>query len=133
MSTPKFDLIGIVVDDMARALAFYRHLGIDTPEDAGTEPHVEVTLTSGMRLAFDTVETIKSFDPDFEPPTGSPRIGLAFKLDSPGQVDSLYAQLTRAGYRGHRQPWDAIWGQRYAMVHDPDGNSIDLFAPLPPA
>lgn len=28
-------------------------------------------------------------------------------------------------------PSDAFWGQRYATVHDPDGNPIDLFAPLP--
>ena len=31
---------------------------------------------------------------------------------------------------GHKEPWDAFWGQRYASVKDPDGNQIDLFAPL---
>jgi hypothetical protein len=25
---------------------------------------------------------------------------------------------------------DAFWGQRYATVLDPDGNPVDLFAPL---
>jgi uncharacterized glyoxalase superfamily protein PhnB len=25
---------------------------------------------------------------------------------------------------------DAFWGQRYATVLDPDGNSVDLFASL---
>jgi uncharacterized glyoxalase superfamily protein PhnB len=29
-----------------------------------------------------------------------------------------------------KEPWDAFWGQRYAAVGDPDGNLIDLFAPL---
>lgn len=24
----------------------------------------------------------------------------------------------------------AFWGQRYAVVRDPDGNDVDLFAPL---
>ena len=28
-------------------------------------------------------------------------------------------------------PWDAFWGQRYAIVTDPDGNHVELFAPLP--
>jgi hypothetical protein len=28
------------------------------------------------------------------------------------------------------KPWDAFWGQRYAVVHDPDGNGVDLLAPL---
>jgi hypothetical protein len=28
------------------------------------------------------------------------------------------------------EPWDAFCGQRYAEVEDPDGNVVDLFAPL---
>jgi uncharacterized glyoxalase superfamily protein PhnB len=28
-------------------------------------------------------------------------------------------------------PWDAFWGMRYAVVKDPDGNAVDLFAALP--
>jgi catechol 2,3-dioxygenase-like lactoylglutathione lyase family enzyme len=133
MGTPQLDLIGIVVEDMARALAFYRHLGLDVPAAADTEPHVEVTLPGGMRLAWDTLDTIRSFDPDYEPPSGSPRIGLAFRLDTPAEVDATYERLLAAGYDGHKAPWDAFWGQRYAVLHDPDGNSADLFAPLPPA
>jgi uncharacterized glyoxalase superfamily protein PhnB len=132
MSTPRLDLIGIVAEDMAETLAFYRLLGIDIPEEADANPHVEVALASGMRLAWDTVETIKSFDPDYQTPTGSPRIALAFRLDTPEEVDGLYEQLTQAGHHGHKEPWDAFWGQRYALVHDPNGNSVDLFAPLPP-
>jgi len=26
-----------------------------------------------------------------------------------------------------------VWGMRYAVVHDPDGTPVDLFAPLPAA
>ena len=55
---------------------------------------------------------------------------LAFKLDSPAAVDATYDQLVAAGYNGHLAPWDAFWGERYARIHDPDGNSIDLFADL---
>ena len=46
-------------------------------------------------------------------------------------MDRWYAELTDAGYHGHLKPWDAFWGQRYAVLHDPDGNGVDLFAPLP--
>ncbi|CAM5247607.1 hypothetical protein SCALM49S_03160 [Streptomyces californicus] len=28
------------------------------------------------------------------------------------------------------EPWDATWGQRYAVVLDPDGCGVSLFAPL---
>jgi uncharacterized glyoxalase superfamily protein PhnB len=56
---------------------------------------------------------------------------LAFQLPTPAEVDAKYAELTGAGYRGLRQPWDAFWGMRYATVLDPDGNGVDLYCPLP--
>jgi catechol 2,3-dioxygenase-like lactoylglutathione lyase family enzyme len=121
--------IGLVVDDMARSLAFYRALGFDLPPEADEQPHVDVTLPSGMRLAWDTVATIRSFEPEWQPPTGSHRIALAFRCDSPAAVDAAYDDLVTRGHTGHKPPWDAFWGQRYAIVHDPDGNSVELFAP----
>jgi catechol 2,3-dioxygenase-like lactoylglutathione lyase family enzyme len=128
--TPKLDLIGIAVSDMATALAFYRRLGFDIPADADKEPHVEVTLPGGLRLAWDSVDTIRSFNPEWQEPTGSPRVGLAFRCESAAAVDRTYQDLVGAGYEGVKPPWDAFWGQRYALVHDPDGNGVDLFADL---
>jgi uncharacterized glyoxalase superfamily protein PhnB len=58
-------------------------------------------------------------------------MGLAFACDSPAEVDKLYGELVAAGYEGHKEPWDAFWGMRYALVHDPDGNGVDLYCPLP--
>ena len=55
-------VLELVVSDMAASLAFYRRLGLDVPTDADAEPPVEVPL-GGLRLAFDTEETIRSFDP----------------------------------------------------------------------
>jgi len=129
--TPRFDLIGIVVQDMAASLAFYRRLGLDIPADADGQPHVEVLLARGLRIAWDTRETIASFDPSWSAPTGGPGMGLAFLCDSPDEVDATYADLVGSGYQGHREPWDAFWGQRYATLRDPDGNGVDLFAALP--
>ena len=63
-------------------------------------------------------------------PTGSSSISLAFVHDTPADVDATYGKLVAAGYDGHKEPWDAFWGQRYAIVHDPDGNTVDLFAAL---
>jgi catechol 2,3-dioxygenase-like lactoylglutathione lyase family enzyme len=128
--TARFDLIGVVVDDMPRALAFYRRLGLDIPAAADSEPHVEATLPGGLRIAWDTVDTIRSFDPGWTPPSGGHRLALAFACDDAADVDTTYADLTEAGFEGHLQPWDAFWGMRYAVVHDADGNTVDLFAPL---
>jgi uncharacterized glyoxalase superfamily protein PhnB len=122
-------MIGLVVEDMAQSLAFYRLLGLDIPAEADTEPHVEMPLPGGLRLGWDTVATIRSFDPDWQPPSGGHRIGLAFQLDAPADVDEAFEALLAAGHKGHRTPWDAFWGQRYAVVVDPDGNTVDLFSP----
>lgn len=127
---PRFDLIGIVTSDLAASLAFYRDLGFDIPAGAEDEPHVEIELPGGMRLGWDPVSTLASFDPSWTPPVGGHHVSLAFACDDPADVDGTYARLTTAGHVGHLEPWDAFWGMRYAVLHDPDGNSVDLFAPL---
>jgi uncharacterized glyoxalase superfamily protein PhnB len=128
--SPRFDFIGLVVNDVAESLKFYRLLGFDIPPDAASQPHVEVALPGGMRIAWDSVANVRSVDPDWPQPEGGSRISLAFACDSPADVDKVYAELTSAGYAGHKEPWDAFWGQRYATLHDPDGNGVDLYAPL---
>lgn len=128
MNTPRLDVIGLVVSDMAASLAFYRRLGLDVPADADTQPHVEAALPGGMRIAWDTEEVIRSFDPEWSRPEGGDRIGLAFLCGSPAEVDATFEALVAAGYRGRLKPWDAVWGQRYAVVLDPDGCGVSLFA-----
>jgi catechol 2,3-dioxygenase-like lactoylglutathione lyase family enzyme len=125
------DMIGLAVRDLAASLAFYRRLGLDIADGAENEPHVEATLPGGLRIAWDTYEVMQSFDRGWKPAEGgSSAISLAFLVDSALEVDSLYADLTGAGYEGHLAPWDAFWGQRYAVLRDPDGNDVALFAPL---
>ncbi|MUL83934.1 MULTISPECIES: VOC family protein [unclassified Mycolicibacterium] len=121
-------VIEIVAKDLQRSLDFYRLLGLAVPRPDG--PHVEVALPGGNRLAFDTEEVIAGMHPGWTPPTGAGRVALAFGVDSPADVDELYARLTGAGHPGTLKPFDAPWGQRYATVEDPDGTSVDLFAAL---
>ncbi|MFF4750252.1 VOC family protein [Streptomyces sp. NPDC002514] len=128
---PRFALIGAVVSDLAASLAFYRRLGLEFPADAEEQPHVEAVLPGGLTFALDTEETVRAFHPGWRPPVGGGRVSLAFRCGSPAEVDALYQDLVDAGYHGELKPWDAFWGQRYATVHDPDNNAVDLFAPLP--
>lgn len=127
---PRLDVVGLVVKDMAASIAFYRRIGLAFAEGAESEGHVETALPGGLRLTLDTVEIIQSFNPDWTPAAGGHRIALSFACDSPADVDAVYRELVEAGHEGHLEPWDAFWGQRYASVHDPDGNAIELFAPL---
>ena len=127
----KMDAMGIAVADMAAALSFYRDLGMDIPPEADAELHVEVTIAKGFTLMFDTQELMRSFNPDWKPGTGT--MAIAFACDSVADVDATHARMVAAGYRSHLEPFDAFWGQRYASLYDPDGNGVDLAAPLPDA
>jgi uncharacterized glyoxalase superfamily protein PhnB len=128
-NTPQFNAIGTPVADMAASLAFYRLLGLAVPDGAESEPHAEIPLASGVKLMLDTYDTVRAFEPDWTPPAHG-QMSLAFECATPGDVDKIYTTITGAGHHGHLAPWDAFWGQRYAVVHDPDGNGIDLYAAL---
>jgi catechol 2,3-dioxygenase-like lactoylglutathione lyase family enzyme len=119
----------IVVSDMARALAFYRRLGFDIPASADTEPHVAVDLPGGNHLAWDTEDTVRSFLPGWRREEGN-MMGLAVHLGTPAEVDKLFAEVVADGGTVRKEPWDAFWGMRYALVRDPDGNPVDLCAEL---
>lgn len=121
-------MIGIVVADMAASLRFYRLLDLEIPETMNTEMHVEV-VSHGYRLAWDTVILAQMVYGRWVEPQGH-RMELAFRCDSPEEVDTKYGEILKQGYQGHKEPWDAFWGQRYAILLDPDGNLISLFAPL---
>lgn len=129
MPQPVLDAIGVVVHDMSRSLAFYRALGLEFPDGAEHEAHVEATVGGGLRVMFDTIEVVTSFS-TWTPPSGGHRMGLAFLCESPAAVDATYHDLLARGFEGKTAPWDAFWGQRYAQVYDPDHNPVDLFAAL---
>lgn len=125
----KLDMIGLTCKDVRRSMDFYQAVGLEVPKGPPDGPYVEITLEGGIRLSWNDIEMVKSIDPDWEEPVGQ-RVGLAFLCDSPEAVDSRYRAVVAAGFDGHKEPWDAFWGQRYAQLRDPDGNIVDLFAPL---
>lgn len=125
---PRLDAIGVIVSDTGRAIKFYRIVGLEFA--IADEVHAEATGPGGIRVMLDTEASVMSFS-DWQPPmVGGPRTALAFLCDSPADVDRTYQELTKAGGTGHLAPFNAPWGQRYATVHDHDGNAVDLFAPL---
>ena len=123
-----FDAIGIVSENPNRSIEFFKILGVEIKqyENSG---HYEGTTPSGVRIMLDTVEMIRTIDPNWQKSRGNGLV-LCFKQDSPLQIDDLYQRITHAGFSGVKAPWNAFWGHRYACVADPDGNQIDLFASL---
>ncbi|MBF0186367.1 MAG: VOC family protein [Magnetococcales bacterium] len=123
------DAVGIISRDISQSRAFYALFGLTFQAIGGTD-HWEATTPSGVRIMLDSVALMKKLHPEWVEPTGC-GMTLCFKQESPEQVDALFARITDAGFKEITRPWDAFWGQRYATVHDPDGNQIDLFATLP--
>jgi uncharacterized glyoxalase superfamily protein PhnB len=78
---------------------------------------------------LDSVSLVMKINPKWKEPTGR-AITLCFLQTSPKAVDEVYNKILAAGFESAKEPWDAFWGQRYSSVLDPDGNQIDLFAPL---
>ena len=123
------DMVGIVAADLSRSVRFYRLVGLEFPDVKPGEDYVEVKTSNGYRISLNSAELDKKLTPNWEPPRGQ-RVSLAFLCDSPSEVDKAYAAIVAAGHKGVKEPWDAFWGQRYAMVEDPDGAHVALFAPL---
>jgi len=127
-TVPELNAIGIAVSDMGTSIRFYRLLGLDVPETPD-EGHVDTLLPNGVRFMLDSEDVMRSFREDWSRQTGN-QIGLALECGSPAKVDEVYARVTGAGFHGEKEPWDAFWGQRYAMLLDPDGVEVSLYAGL---
>jgi len=129
-------MLGLIVADMVSSLEFYRQLGLDIPEGSDDKSHVEVKMGSGLTFFLDSRPT--RWDPGFAPhadPVESkasdsyPSI-LEFYLESRDAVDAKYNEMVGLGYQGHRSPYDTSFGPRFAMLKDPDGNTILLSGDL---
>jgi uncharacterized glyoxalase superfamily protein PhnB len=124
--TVRLSAVGIVADSIPASIAFYRLLGVDVP-DPGDQPHAEAVV-DGFRLMWDTRESIIELGLGGTPPSGGQPITLAFQCDSAAELDRTWADVIAAGHQAYREPWDAPWGQRYAVLIDPDGLHVDLYA-----
>jgi catechol 2,3-dioxygenase-like lactoylglutathione lyase family enzyme len=126
-------MVGVIVEDMRRAVEFYRRLGLDLPEGAEGEGHVEVPM-GGMTFFLSTKEANARWDPARTGPTGEGyRIVLEFYLESRERLDAKYEELVGFEYHGHCPPYQVTPELRFAMVDDPDGNTILLSASTEPA
>ena len=123
----KLDAISVSSRDMGRSAKFYALLGFVFPKFEKDTPHLEPLTKDGeVRLMIDAHELMVSMlGVEPKPPTHS---SFAMKCETSAGVDACAAQVKAAGFTVVKEPWDAFWGQRYAIVADPDGYMVDLFA-----
>jgi catechol 2,3-dioxygenase-like lactoylglutathione lyase family enzyme len=121
-------MVGVIVEDMPRAIEFYRRLGVDIPEASEGLEHVEVRM-SCLTFFLATKSANARWDPTTrDAPSGSYRMILEFYLDTGKALDAKYQELTGHGYESHCAPYDVTPELRFAMVNDPDGNTVLLSA-----
>jgi predicted lactoylglutathione lyase len=120
-------MVGVIVEDMGRAVEFYRRLGVEIAEGSETKVHVEVKM-SALTFFLTTKPVNLRWDPARTDGSGGYRIILEFYLQTREAVDSKYAELTGYGYNSHHPPFETPFKTYFAMVDDPDGNTILLSA-----
>jgi uncharacterized glyoxalase superfamily protein PhnB len=120
-------MVGVIVEDMPRAVEFYRRLGVEIPAGSETKPHVEVKM-SGLTFFLTDRRTNAKWDPANTPASGGYRMILEFYLETREAVDAKYAEMTGYGYASHVAPYQTPFNAYFAMINDPDGNTILLSA-----
>lgn len=120
-------MVGVIVEDMPRAVEFYRRLGVDIPNGSENQPHVAIKM-SGMTFFLSTKTSNAKWDPARTDASGGYRIILEFYLETCEAVDAKYAELIGYGYQSHVAPYETTFNAYFAMVNDPDGNTILLSA-----
>ena len=133
---PVFNQINIVVRDMAAMVEFYERLGVEfaptiAPWDRHHRTFAASTVVDGFDLDLDSEAFAVQWNEGWPPGQTGPVLG--FRLASAQAVDDAYRDLTSAGYVGQQPPYDGFMGARYAVVADPDGNSVGLMSPIDPA
>jgi hypothetical protein len=85
-------MLGLVVQDMPRSLAFYRRLGLAIPEGSDNETHVQVKMGSGLTFFLDADP--RRWDPAFPAAPAVPAVQADPRLrDSLPDFRCLYASL----------------------------------------
>lgn len=121
----KLDMVGIIVDSMEQAILFYERLGFEVLGEKEAE-YVELN-NQGIRISLNTKKMIEGIY-GYPPKSEGDKIELAFLCDSAAEIDQRCATMKDYGYEIFRAPWQAFWGQYYAIIKDPDGNLLSLFS-----
>ena len=126
----KVNAVSVSTTNMERSTEFYRALGFEfEPFDEDAMHVTSVDKEGSARLMIDDVQVIREIIGEDPRPGNSS--GFAIEFNSAGEVDETAGRVAAAGFTVAKAPWDAFWGQRYAIVEDPEGYKIDLYAMLP--
>jgi len=124
---PRITLITLGVDDLERALRFYRDgLGLETEGIVGTQFEYGAVaffdLQAGLKLALWPRASL-AHDAGIMVSARSPtEFSLAHNVRSKPEVDAVMAQAARAGARVLKAAGDTFYGGYAGYFQDPDGH-----------
>jgi catechol 2,3-dioxygenase-like lactoylglutathione lyase family enzyme len=122
---PRITLITLTVDDLERAVAFYRDgLGLPTAGIVGQEfEHGAVAffdLAGGLRLALWPRASLAHDAGIAVGPRSNTEFALAHNVASRDEVDEVLAQAQRAGAAIIKPAHVTFWGGYAGYFQDPD-------------
>jgi uncharacterized protein len=123
----RITVLTIGVDDLERALAFYRDgLGLATDGIVGTEFErgavVFFDLEGGLKLALWPRENIAHDATIAQAASSATEFTLGHNVRTREEVDATIAQAERAGARIVKRPSATFWGGYAGYFQDPDGH-----------
>jgi uncharacterized glyoxalase superfamily protein PhnB len=121
--------IEITSSNLRTTAAFYELLGFAFRPFTDEEKHIVGTPPEGDAKLLIDDRAMMAEVMGHAPTTPNHSI-LALEFDSPAEVDTVVEKMRTAGAKIYKEPWDAFWGQRYAVLGDPDGYAVDVFAKL---
>ena len=91
-------------------------------------PHHRTVTSVGSELVVDVDSSVfaSHWGGGWNPGRTGAVVGLRYPARD--DVDRIYEAVIEAGGVGLREPHDAFWGARYALVEDPDGTAIGLMS-----
>ena len=124
---PRVTVITLGVDDLERALRFYRDgLGLPTPGIVGTEfEHgavVFIELQAGVRLALWPRASIAHDSGLPVTARSATELTLGNNVRSREEVDVVMAQAEKAGATIVKRAHETFWGGYAGYFQDPDGH-----------
>lgn len=124
---PRITLLTLGVDDLERALAFYRDgLGLRTQGIVGTEfEHGAVVffdLQAGLKLALWPRASIAHDTGLPRGPSGPTEFTIGHNVPTKKAVDAVMEQAQQAGARIVKPAHDTFWGGFAGYFQDPDGH-----------
>jgi uncharacterized glyoxalase superfamily protein PhnB len=125
--------LNIVAKKYEETLRFYRTLGVSFPQVLAQPPdtrHAEAADHVGTSFSLDNPALAQIYNAEWRRTSANNSVLITVALPSREAVDATYATLVAEGHEGIQVPYDAFWGVRYAVVRDPEGNSVGLESPL---